>query len=155
MKLKVIIPGRISGGAIVKKQLLYLVCMFALSVSTPVAASAQAGTLPGVGPSSSWPSPEEIVAKMDAQLSLTDAQKAKLTPIITQRQEQLKTLADDTTDKPRVKQSKLQSIYVNSELKINALLNMAQKRKYAAMEQQMRNQAMQRGQQRRANASHP
>jgi hypothetical protein len=140
----------------VKKHLPFLVCILALFTSAPVAASAQqAGTIPGLGPSSSWPSPEEIVAKLDHALSLSDQQKAALTPIITNRQQQLKALAADNTDPPRVKQSKLQSIYVSSELKINAVLNMAQKRKYAAMEQQMRNQAMQRGQPRRANGSHP
>ena len=139
-----------------KQQLLFLVCMFAVSVWTPVAASAQqAGTIPGLGPSSSWPPPEEIAAKLDQQLSLSDQQKAKLLPIITNRQQQLKALEADTTDTPRVKAHKVKFIYDSSELRINQVLNMAQKRKYAAMEQQMRNQAMQRGQQRRANASHP
>ena len=130
--------------------------MFAVSVWTPVAASAQqAGTIPGLGPSSSWPPPEEIAAKLDQQLSLSDQQKAKLLPIITNRQQQLKALEADTTDTPRVKAHKVKFICDSSELRINQVLNMAQKRKYAAMEQQMRNQAMQRGQQRRANASHP
>jgi hypothetical protein len=140
----------------VKKQLLLLACIFALSVWTPVAASAQqAGTIPGLGPSSSWPSPEEIVAKLDQALSLSDQQKALLTPIITTRQQELKALEADTKDTPRVKAFKLKLIYQTSELRINQVLNRVQKQKYAAMEQQMRMQAMQQGQQQRANVPHP
>jgi len=136
----------------VKKQLLFVICMFALSVW--IASAQQAGTLPGLGPSSSWPSPEEIVTKLDQQLSLSDQQKAKLLPIITQRQEQLKALESDTS-RPAVRAHKLKFIYNSSELRINQVLNMGQKQKYAAMERQMHNQAMQRGQQRRTNVAHP
>lgn len=139
-----------------KKQWLFLVCTVILSVGVPVAADAQqTGTFPGLGPSSSWPSPEEIVAKLDQQLSLSDAQKAKLTPIITQRQEQLKALESDTS-RPAVRAHKFEFIYSSSELRINQLLNKQQKAKYAEMEREMRNQATQRRQQRRANnGAHP
>src|SRR5690242_21867026 len=114
--------------------------MLALSTSIPAAANAQqGGTLPGLGPSSSWPSPEEIVAKMDQQLSLSDAQKTKLTPIITQRQEQLKALESDTS-RPAVRAHKLQFIYSSSELRINQVLNKQQRVKYAEMEREMHSQ---------------
>ena len=137
------------------KNLLFLICILALAASTPVTMSAQSGTLPGLGPSSSWPSPEEIVSKMDQQLSLSDAQRAKLTPIITQRQEQLKALESDTS-RPAMRAHKLQFIYSSSELRINQILNKQQKVKYAAMEQEMRNQATHRQQpQRPNNTAHP
>src|SRR4051812_13419664 len=122
------------------KKLLFLVCMLALTASIPITVAAQAGTLPCLGPSSSWPSPEEIVAKMDQQLSLSDAQKAKLTPIITQRQEQLKALESDPS-RQAARVHKFEFIYRSSELRINQVLNKQQKVKYAEMEREMRNQA--------------
>ena len=137
-----------------KKHLLFFICMFLLA-TTSVSLNAQAGTLPGLGPSSSWPTPEEIVAKLDQQLSLSDAQKAKLTPIIAQRQEQLKALESDPS-RPAVRAHKFKFIYSSSELRINQVLNKQQKAKYAEIKREMRNQATQNRQQRRPNAAgHP
>ena len=93
-----VLPRNFYLGETIVKKLLLLICILALTAITSLTVSAQqAGTIPGLGPSSSWPSPDEIVAKLDQQLALSDAQKAKLTPIITQRQEQLKALESDTS----------------------------------------------------------
>jgi hypothetical protein len=151
-----VLPRNFYLGETIVKKLLLLICILALTAITSLTVSAQqAGTIPGLGPSSSWPSPDEIVAKLDQQLALSDAQKAKLTPIITQRQEQLKALESDTS-RPAVRAHKFEFIYRSSELRINQVLNKQQKAKYAEMEREMRNQATHRQQQRRPNnAAHP
>ena len=93
------------------------------------------------------PTPDQVVAMMDSKLSLTADQKTKITPIIADRQSQMKALGADTSMNRMDKARKMKSIFDDSDAKINALLTDEQKPKYAAMQQQMREQMMQRRQQ--------
>ena len=92
----------------------------------------------------SWPSPDEVVAKMSTKLSLTDDQKTKITPIIAERQEKLKALAADTSTPKLQKMKKMKSVYADSDTKINALLTDEQKQKYAQMQEEMREEMKER-----------
>jgi len=101
----------------------------------------------------SWPTPDEVVSKLDSKLSLTDDQKAKITPIIAERQEKLKALQADTSGRRLRKARKAKSIFEDSDKKIKAVLTDDQKQKYEAMQQEMRQQARERLQQRASNNS--
>jgi Spy/CpxP family protein refolding chaperone len=139
-----------------QKQILILACLFALFAATSRPAHAFQGSdsaadEPAAG---AWPTPEQVVAKLNSQLSLTDDQKTKITPIIAERQEKLKTLADSSGRRHR-KARKAKSIIEDSDKKINAVLTGEQRQKYAEMEQQMRAQMKQRMQEHNADGGTP
>jgi Spy/CpxP family protein refolding chaperone len=94
------------------------------------------------------PTPEEVVERLDKKLSLTDDQKAKITPIIAARQEKLKALAADQSGRRMQKARKAKSIFQESDNQIKAILNDQQKQRYAELEQQMREEMKQRRHQR-------
>jgi hypothetical protein len=103
----------------------------------------------------SWPNPEEVVAKLDSQLGLSDDQKAKITPIIADRQEKIKALAAENSGRRMQKMRKMKSIMSESDEKIKAVLTDEQKQKYTEMQQQMRDQARQRMRDRQAGGGSP
>jgi len=128
----------------VKRFLHSVIYLLALFGAVPQVVHAQdAGPSPDSTSVGHRPTPEEVVARMDARLSLTDDQKAKITPIIAERQEKMKALAD-SGGRRRKKGREMRSIIQDSDKKINAVLNDDQKRKYAEMEQEMREQRKQR-----------
>ena len=106
--------------------------------ATQTAPAAQAA------PVAAWPAPEKVVAMLDAKLALTDSQKSELVPIIAERQQKIKALAADTTGRPRRRARKAEEIFKDSDKKIKKILSPEQQEKYAAMEQQMREQVMER-----------
>jgi hypothetical protein len=135
-----------------KKQVLSITGLFALLV---VLASAPSVARAAQDPASSsdqagrqLPSPEEVVARLDEKLSLSDDQKAKITPIIADRQQKLRALAADSSGRRYKKARKMKGIFSDSDEKIKAVLNDEQKQKYAEMQQQMREQVKERRQQR-------
>ena len=133
-----------------KKFLFSALCLLAFFASLPQLARAQDADS---GPHTrNWPTPEEVVAKMDSQLSLSDDQKAKITPIIAERQEKLKALVD-SSGRRRKKGREARSIISDSDKKIEALLNDDQRKKYEEMEQQRREEARERHAQRRSGSS--
>ena len=122
-----------------KKFLISALCL--LSLSIPQIARAQdSDSRPHAR---NWPTPEEVVAKMDSKLSLSDEQKAKITPIIADRQAEMKALAQ-SSGRRRKKGREMKSIMSESDKKIEALLNDDQKKKYEEMEQEMRDRIRQR-----------
>jgi len=74
------------------------------------------------------PTPEEVVAMLDSKLSLTDDQKAQITPIIADRQQQLRAATADDSTRRFKKARKMKSIYEDSDKKINAILTDDQKK---------------------------
>jgi len=98
----------------------------------------------------SWPTPDEVVAKLDSKLGLSADQKAKITPIVADRQDKLKALAGDTSSTRPQKAQKMKAIYDESDAKIKAVLNDDQKKKYDEMQAEMRDQMRERRQQRQA-----
>jgi hypothetical protein len=87
-----------------------------------------------------WPSPQEAVARMSNKLNLSDDQKAKITPIIADRQTQMKALMADTSGRRMQKARKAKSIMSDSDKKIEAVLTKDQKKTYAEMKEQMKEQ---------------
>ena len=94
-----------------------------------------------------WPTPEETVARMSSKLSLTDDQKAKITPIIADRQTQMRALMADTSGRRLQKARKAKSIMSGSDKKIEAVLTSDQKKTYAQMKEQTKEQLQERRQQ--------
>ncbi len=126
-----------------KKYLLVVVCLFSLAASVPQFARAQAPSTNQAESARHWPSPDEVVAKMDSKLSLSDDQKAKITPIIEERQEEkIKSLASEG-GRRRKKAREIKSIMEDSDKKIKALLSDDQKKKYDELQQEMRQERRQ------------
>jgi periplasmic protein CpxP/Spy len=94
-------------------------------------------------------SPDQVVERMNEKLNLTDQQKAQITPIIAERQQKMLALRADTSERRPARARNMKGIMHESDEKIEAVLNPDQKRKYEAMEQQMRAQAKQRMEQQR------
>jgi len=103
-------------------------------------------TVPETG--GGWPTPEETVSRMSNKLNLTDDQKAKITPIVADRQAQMKALMADTSGRRLQKARKAKSIMSDSDKKIEAVLTKDQKKTYEEMKEEMREQMRSRMQQR-------
>ena len=125
-----------------KKYLFIIACLFSLVVSVPRVAVAQDASTNQAQSGRHWPSPDEVVAKMDGKLSLSDDQKAKITPIIAERQEKMKSLASEG-GRRRKKAREMKSIMEDSDKKIKALLSDDQKKKYDELQQEMRQERRQ------------
>jgi Spy/CpxP family protein refolding chaperone len=94
-----------------------------------------------------WPTPEEAVTRMSNKLNLSEDQKAKITPIIADRQTQMRALMADTSSRRMQKARKAKSIMSDSDKKIEAVLTSDQKKTYAEMKEQMKEQMQARRQQ--------
>jgi Spy/CpxP family protein refolding chaperone len=94
-----------------------------------------------------WPTPEEAVTRMSGKLNLTDDQKTKITPIVAARQTQMRALMADTSGRRMQKARKAKSIMSDSDKKIEAILTSDQKKIYAEMKEQMKEQLQARRQQ--------
>ncbi|HVZ82379.1 MAG TPA: hypothetical protein VG893_01800 [Terracidiphilus sp.] len=95
--------------------------------------------------------PEKVVNMLSAKLALTGDQKTQITPIIANRQAQLKALRDNTSMRRFQRARAARKIFEDSDKKINAILTPDQQKTYAALEQQMREQMRQRMQQQNPN----
>jgi len=87
-----------------------------------------------------WPTPEEAVARMSSKLNLSDDQKNKITPIIANRQAQMKALMADTSGRRMQKARKAKSIMSDSDKKIEAVLTSDQKNTYEQLKEDRREQ---------------
>ena len=134
-----------------KKKYLFLSTLIALTISTPQILRAQDSA--PQDHARKVRTPEEVVAMLDSKLSLTDEQKAQITPIIADRQQQLKAAASDGSTRRFKKARKMKSIYEDSDRRIKAVLTDDQKKKYEEIEQQMREQMKERRQQARNNSN--
>lgn len=94
------------------------------------------------------PTPEEVVEKLDSKLSLSDDQKAKITPIIAERQQRMRAAAANQSGRRFKKAREMKSIYKDSDEKIKAVLTDEQKKKYDELEKQMREEMKERRKQR-------
>lgn len=94
------------------------------------------------------PDPKKQVERLSKRLNLTDDQKAQLLPILTDRQQQMQTIRQDTSLSRQDRREKMRSLMQDSNTKIVALLNDDQKQKYTDMQKQMREHARERWQHR-------
>jgi periplasmic protein CpxP/Spy len=86
--------------------------------------------------------PDEQVAHMTKRYSLTSDQQTQIKPILTNQQQQMQALRQDTTLSREDKMAKIKTIRDDSSSKIQALLNDSQKQKFA-QDQQRRQERMQ------------
>ena len=76
--------------------------------------------------------------KMMRALNLTDAQKAKLKPIMEAQRDKMKTLREDTTLDRKAKTTRMKAMREEMETKVNAILTPDQREKLAEMKAKMK-----------------
>jgi hypothetical protein len=137
---------------VVSKPLLtaFLVGVVTCSAPSLYAAGAQAGTDAEAAPAAAtatgtaFPSPEEVVSRLQTKLSLSAEQTSALTPIIASRQEKLKAVLSDSSTRRLKRGRKLREIVTESDKQINALLTPEQQKQYAEIEKQLHEELKQR-----------
>ena len=77
--------------------------------------------------------PAKQAAHLQKRLGLSDDQVAQLTPILTDRQNQMKSLRADSTLTPQDRHAKAKSLFEDSKTKIEAVLNDTQKQQFEQM----------------------
>ncbi len=93
-------------------------------------------------------SPEQVVERLAAKLDLTQDQKQQITPIIAERQEKMKALRSDTSLRKHQRSRKMKSVMEESDKMINKVLNEQQRKQYAELKKQMRDEMKERRAQR-------
>jgi periplasmic protein CpxP/Spy len=88
----------------------------------------------------SFPAPEEVVKSLTDKLSLSADQASKITPIIADRQQQLKAIMANTSLSRMERMQQSKTVFGDSDAKLNAILTPDQQTKYAAIKEQMREQ---------------
>lgn len=141
-----------------KHKVPFAASLIALSIAASPSLFAQQNASPSLGqgfPTQSvpetkggWPTPEETVARMSNKLNLTSDQKAQITPIVADRQTQMRALMQDTSRRRMQKARKAKSIQTDSDKKIEAVLTKDQKKTYEEMKEEMREQVRARMQER-------
>jgi periplasmic protein CpxP/Spy len=90
--------------------------------------------------------PQQQANSLGKKLNLTDDQKNKLLPVLTDRQQQMKSIHQDSSLSQQDRRAKMQSLWQDSDAKIKALLNDDQKQKYDQIQQQRRERMQQKHQ---------
>lgn len=85
-------------------------------------------------------SPNDVVKTLAKHLSLTEDQKAKILPVIIERQRKIQEVWTSSTLFVRQKQGQVRGINEDSDRRINALLTGDQQKAYAAFEQERKQQ---------------
>ena len=75
--------------------------------------------------------------RMMKELNLTDAQKAKLKPIMEAQRDKMMAMRDDTTMDRKTKMAKMKAMRDETAKKVAAILTPDQKKKMAAMQAKM------------------
>ena len=75
---------------------------------------------------------------MAKKLGLSSDQKAKIEPILADRDQQVQSLRSNTTLAPQDRKAQMRGIMQNSDSKIEAILNDTQKQQYEQMKQERR-----------------
>ena len=76
--------------------------------------------------------------KMMKELNLTDAQKAKIKPIMEAQRDKMKAMREDTSLDRKAKTTKMKAMRDDMDKKINAILTPDQRKKWAAMKAKMK-----------------
>lgn len=76
--------------------------------------------------------------RMMKELNLTDAQKAKLKPIMEAQRDQMKAMREDTTLDGKAKKAKMKAMRASMEKQVNAILTPDQQKKMADMKAKMK-----------------
>jgi periplasmic protein CpxP/Spy len=97
--------------------------------------------------------PQSQVNRLAKRLNLTDEQKNQILPILTERQQQMKSIHEDTSLSQQDRWAKMRTIREDSDTKIKAVLNDDQKQKYDQMQQQRRERMQQHRQNQNENSN--
>jgi len=127
------------------RRILSVVCLSLYGLMAPCAV--WANSVQQSDPAAAASMPDEVVGIMAEKLALSDDQKTQITPIIADRQAQLRALREDTSLRRLQRAREAKRIFNESDKKINAILTPDQRKKYAAMEQEMRERAKEHAQQ--------
>ena len=90
--------------------------------------------------------PDRELQRLSKRLNLTDDQKNQIKPILADRQQQMRSLMQDSSLQPNDRHEKMRSIMEDTSNKVKAVLNDDQKAKFDQMQQQMRERMQQRRQ---------
>ena len=109
-------------------------------------------TTAGAAPTAAtaFPSPAEVVSRLQTKLSLSAEQANAITPIVASRQERLKALLSESSARPLKRRRELREIVAESDKQINALLTPEQQKQYAQVEKQLQEEMKQRMRERRS-----
>jgi protein CpxP len=99
--------------------------------------------------------PERQVNTLSKKLNLTADQKDQILPILTDRQQQMKSIHEDSSLSQEDRRTKMRSVLEDSNAKIKAVLNDDQKQKYDQMQQERRERMQQHRQDHGGNNSQP
>ena len=88
-----------------------------------------------------------MIDVLTQKLALSDDQRNQIEPIITDRRAKLTALREDTSMHRFQRMRQAKKIVQDSDKKINAILNPDQQKKYAELEEQMRQKMRERMQQ--------
>lgn len=97
--------------------------------------------------------PQRQVNMLSKRLNLTEDQKTQILPILTDRQQQMKSIHEDTSLSQQDRRAKMRTLREDSDSKIKAVLNDDQKQKYDQMQQQRRERMQQHRQDQNENSS--
>ncbi|MFL6354667.1 MAG: hypothetical protein ACJ74Z_22835 [Bryobacteraceae bacterium] len=97
--------------------------------------------------------PQQQVNRLGKTLNLTEDQKNKILPILTDRQQQMKGVHEDSALSQQDRRTKMRSLWEDSNSKIKAVLNDDQKQKYDQMQQQRRDRMQEHHQDRNENST--
>ena len=117
------------------KRCIYLFAMSALMV---MALGAFAQGQEGGGQRRPMMSPEDRVNRLNTELNLTDDQKTKITAIYKDQADQMAKLREDTSLSQDDRRAKMMDMNKAANEKINALLDKDQQKKFADMQERMR-----------------
>lgn len=139
-----------------KKQLLSIALSTLFGMGVAIAAP-QAEDQSAAGQSTQAPhrhraDPNHQLKMLTKRLNLTSDQQNQILPILTDRQQQIQALRNDSSVAPKDRWAKTRSIREDSEAKIKNVLTDDQKQTYDQMLQQMRERAQQHREQRQQNA---
>jgi periplasmic protein CpxP/Spy len=97
--------------------------------------------------------PQAQVNRLAKRLNLTDDQKSQILPILTEREQQMKSIHEDTSLSQQDRRAKMRTLREDSDAKIKAVLNDDQKQKYDQMQQQRRERMQQHRQDQNENSN--
>jgi periplasmic protein CpxP/Spy len=97
--------------------------------------------------------PKQQVDRLGKKLNLTEDQKNKILPILTDRHQQMKSIHEDSSLPQQDRRAKMTSLWQDTDAKIKAVLNDDQKQKYDQMQQQRRERMQEHRQDRAQNNS--
>jgi periplasmic protein CpxP/Spy len=99
------------------------------------------------------PDPQHQLQVLTKRLNLTDDQQKQILPILTDRQQQMESIRNDSSLSQKDRIAKMRSVREESDSKIKAVLTDDQKQTFDQMQQQMRERAHERREQQNAGSN--